>query len=123
MLVTVVVSADVTDDIVVLVNVSARFVITENVTASSVQSVSVSIDYPFVGMLVIIVPGASITDTVVVTVCVRASSGFGNVVAGRLAPMLVIVVRPVVVRMVAHNVFARITDTVVGCYVNVSRSV
>ena len=80
--------------------------------------------YPFVSMLVTVVPRATVTESVVVCILVHTFVLLFEVVALGLAPMLVVVEIPfVVIATLAHCVFANVTFAVVGSFVNVSASV
>ena len=118
--------ADVTKSVIVGIHV--RFFIKafgDCVSTVDNLSMSVVLNNPVEGVLVVVIPGAAVTDSVVIGVSVLANVLNLNVVALGSVPMISLVVIPFLIILVrAHYVSALVTDSVVFFFgVNVCRSV
>ena len=111
-------SASVTDRVVVFINVSCLVSNLDGVSTLNCMPVIIFIAAPsgFVFVSMIVVPGASVTDTVVIIVSVSCGISYGSigVTAGGCVPVVEFVVGPFLgIGVVAELIFANLADTVV----------
>ena len=122
-IVTVVPGALVTEAVVIAINVSAGFKVWNTMSAGCLEGVALSIVFPFVGVLVIKVPSASVTDGNVLTVGMLAKVCYNVVSAGCCMPVIDFIAGPFVsIGVLAELIFTDLADTVI-VLVNVRSSV
>ena len=109
---------NVTGAVVVSVYVSCKILIVKIVSTSNCMPVVLIVGGPLgaVGVLVVVVPKTSVTDTVVICIGMRSKAlSFYGVITGSCVPVILCVVRPVgsVGVLVVVVPFASVTDTVI----------